>query len=407
MEIGNKLPAEKGKPKASPAKAADKVAKAAPPPPANVKVKADGKGHAMAGLTLNQIAQSINKADPGGILRLDEVVLVARASTGVFPIDYQTGGGWLRGRINIVWAKEGAGKSLLCYLTIAADQVINPNKYQVIIDIEGRLDREWITSLVPQPDKVVIIQPVTVEEAIDKAEAVIMGVDVSIVIFDSIAMLTTENELNSAAEKASVGGASNPIGKLMRKMTARLNELKRLNRHPAVILVNQVRHAIGQLWGNPEKQPGGNAPKFMSSMTLWLHSKNESEKSSQIVNWKATTCTLHKWTTKVLAVTSEYNVCTANVFDPGTGEIHYKPGDVYDWPLVKRELERLGLLVKDAKEGYNVMIYKEPKWFRVLSDVQDYYLAPENKLEYFKLKQALIEVALVKTHGIPPQPQPA
>jgi hypothetical protein len=157
--------------------------------------------------------------------------------------------------------------------------------------------------------------------------------------------------------------------------------------------------------GNPDNQPGGNAPRFMSSLTLWLRSKNESEKNSAITNWKNTTCVLHKWSTKVLNVQAEYLVCTANVYDPATGELHYRPGDIFEWPLVKQELDRLNLFVKctDERKGYLLMTFKEPRWYRIQDDLKDYFTAPENKLEYMQLKKALIDVATVKTHGIPPK----
>jgi len=390
MDIGNtKKPPKKAAPAPGPVKDEIKV-----PLP-----------HPSMAFSLSKIAEGINKNDPGGIACISDVIQVPRASTGVFAIDYQTGGGWLRGRVNIVWAKEGAGKSLLCYLTVAADQIVNPTKKQVIIDIEGRLDRDWVMSLIPHPENLIVITPTTVEDSIDKAEAVLMANDLSVLIFDSIAMLITENELQSEAGKAAVGGASNPIGKLMRKLTGRLNELKKLNRHPAVILVNQVRTKIGVMHGNPDHQPGGNAPRFMSSLTLWLRGKNQQEKGSSIVNWKETVCVLHKWSTKVLALEAEYLVCTANVYDKDTGELFYKPGDIYEWPLVKSELDRLGLFVKctDDRKGYLLMVFKEPRWYRVQDDMKTYFTAPENKLEYMQLKKALIEVATVKTHGIPPK----
>ncbi len=401
MELGG----GKKKPDPAPAakgKVAGKQARPLAPvtPPSGKVAEAPA---APKGMTLTQIAAKINKSDPGSLISLMDVPIIPRLSTGVFPIDYQTGGGWLRGRMNIVWAAEGHGKSLLCYLTIRADQLVNPTKKQVVIDIEGRLDREWIMSLVLYPDNVLILQPITVEEAIDKAEAIIMATDVSLLIFDSIAMLITENELESEAGKAAVGGASNSIGKLMRKMTGRLNDLKRAGRLPTVLLVNQVRNKIGQLHGNPNHQPGGYAPKFMSSLTLWLYSKTEEAKGDVIPHWRNTTCTLHKWSTKVLTKTSEYNVCIANVMDQETGLVMYRPGQIYDWPLVERELKRLDLLVPAEKNGYNLIIYAEPKWFRVLTEVKDYYLQPENEAEYANLKRILIEVALVRTHGIPAQ----
>jgi len=79
-------------------------------------------------LCMSDIAKAIQKSDPNGIGLVNSISLVARMSTGVFPIDYQTGGGWLAGRINILWAKEGAGKTLLTLLTIRADQILNPTK---------------------------------------------------------------------------------------------------------------------------------------------------------------------------------------------------------------------------------------------------------------------------------------
>lgn len=360
--------------------------------------------HQAMGLSLADVSKAINKQRPHTIAKLTDLDMVPRASTGVFPIDYQTGGGWIRGRINIVWSKEGGGKTLLTYLTIAADQVINPTKKQVIVDAEGRLDRSWLEQLVPIPENVLIIQTSVVEEIIDAVEMALMANDCSVLILDSLAIMVGENELESGGEKAAVGGVSNPVGKLMRKMTARLNQLRALNRYPAVILINQVRQKIGVMYGNPDHQPGGNAPRFMSSLTLWLHSKNEQEKGSAIVNWKATTCTLHKWTTRVLAMTSEYNVCVAPVVDRNTGEILYQPGEVYDWPIVLSELKRLGLFAKSATgKGWDLLIYEEPINYRVQEDLEKHFTDPEHKLEYLKLKATLIKIAGALTHGIPAQ----
>src|SRR5205085_12438808 len=53
------------------------------------------------------------------------------------------------------------------------------------------------------------------------------------------------------------------MSQALRKLTALLNKSK-----TCIIFINQLRHKIGVLYGNPETTPGGLALKFYASVRL-------------------------------------------------------------------------------------------------------------------------------------------
>ena len=68
----------------------------------------------------------------------------------------------------------------------------------------------------------------------------------------------------------------------MRKLTGIVNKSK-----TCVIFINQIRHKIGIMFGNPETTTGGNALKFYSSLRLEIRRKTQLKDGDQIIGNRA------------------------------------------------------------------------------------------------------------------------
>lgn len=271
-----------------------------------------------------------------------------RVPTGVFPFDLATGGGFPMGRVSIVYGPESSNKTNLALRAIAEAQRIYPDKSPVFVDVEYALDLKWARRLGVDTDRLIVVHPEYAEQAVDMTESFLYAHDVSVVVLDSIAALTTQNEIESSAEKASVGGASLLTGRLFKKTTVSFNRLRNQGvLPPAFIAINQIRHKIGVMYGNPETMPGGNAPKFASSMTVRVYGKNVVDKkiNPTMPAFKEVNIILQKWKVPILSVNATYTMLMLDV----NGR---KAGHVEDWNTISSYLKELDYLGKGEKGGW-------------------------------------------------------
>lgn len=177
---------------------------------------------------------------------------VPRIPTGILHLDIATGGGIPKGRNTIIYGPESSGKTNICLKIIANYQRLYPKETCVFVDIEGTYDVKWAKKLGVDVDSLVRLRPLTAEEAVDMVQAVLLAEDCGLVVVDSLAALITDNEAESEAAKAAVGGASAHIGKMVRKTTQALNKADMQGRSPTLIYVNQTRFKVGFVLGDPE-----------------------------------------------------------------------------------------------------------------------------------------------------------
>lgn len=268
-----------------------------------------------------------------------------RLPTGVFAFDLATGGGFPMGRVSIVFGVESSNKTNIVLKAIGNGQRMYPDKKAVFIDAENAYDPLWAAKMGVDTANLIVCNPEYAEQAVDMIQAFLYAEDVFAVVLDSIAALTTENEITSSAEKASVGGASLHIGKLFRKTVISFTSMRNQGlMPPAFIAVNQIRHKIGVMFGDPETMPGGNAPRFASSLTVRIYGKNEIDKKIHPVlpAFKKTSIIVRKWKVPILAVTGEFMM---QMID-GAGR---PAGYVEDWNTVSNYLKDLDYLSKGEK----------------------------------------------------------
>jgi recombination protein RecA len=268
-----------------------------------------------------------------------------RVPTGMFPLDLAMGGGFPRGKASIVFGPESSGKTNIVLLAIAQHQLLWPDKVCVFFDVEASFDPLWAKALGVDTDKLIVIRPSYAEQLVDMCESILYTDDCGIVAVDSLAALVTTQEMESSAEKANVGGAALAVGKLVRKTTLALGEAEKKGNFPTLLYINQIRHKIGVMYGNPETMPGGNAPQFQAAIRLRVYGKNltDSKVSSTMPVAKDTTFVMNKWKCPILSASGKFTMVTL----PHNG---LPAGFCDDFNTVAAYLKELSLFEKGPKD---------------------------------------------------------
>ncbi|AUR81122.1 RecA protein [Vibrio phage Ares1] len=316
-----------------------------------------------------------------------------RIPTGVFELDYITGGGVPRGRVSIFFGFESSNKTNLALLTAKNDMLLDKNlpvekrRKWLMVDIENSFDRTWAARLGIPLDQLIVVKPDYAEQSIDIIDAFMQAEDLSGIIIDSIAMLMPEAEAENSAERVQVGGNALIVTKLMRFLTRGLTSAAKNNRYPTVICINQIRHKIGVNFGNPETMAGGNAVRFQSGLTLRLNGKDKIIKAidPNMAVAKTTSAIVKKAKVPYLSANTELDLCMRN-FD------RYAIGQSMDHNFMLAQLKDLGWMERVGnKWQYAGETY----------DKQDHVIdAIYEDPDYLEtVKREIIKTRMIQIHG--------
>jgi len=210
----------------------------------------------------SQIERQFGK---GAIMKLGEgvaVVDVPTIPTGAISLDAALGvGGIPRGRVVEIYGPEASGKTTLTLHLIAEAQ--KQAGIAAFIDAEHALDPVYARKLGVNTDDLIISQPDTGEQALEIAEVLVRSGAVDIIVIDSVAALVPKAEIDGEMGDTHVGLQARLMSQALRKLTAIISKS-----HTSVIFINQIRHKIGVMFGNPETTTGGMALKFYASVRL-------------------------------------------------------------------------------------------------------------------------------------------
>jgi recombination protein RecA len=183
-------------------------------------------------------------------------------STGSLGLDIALGVmGLPRGRIVEIVGWESSGKS-----TIALNVIANAQKQGlkcVLVDAESAFDPEYADSLGVKLDEMQYCQPDYGEQALEIADRMILSGEIGVVVIDSVAALVPKAELEGEMGDSKMGLHAKLMSQACRKMVGSIAKTNCL-----CIFINQFRHKIGVMFGNPEVPTGGNALQFYSSIRL-------------------------------------------------------------------------------------------------------------------------------------------
>lgn len=282
-------------------------------------------------LSMDQVIKKINEAYGNGTIARSSrarALSVPRLETGIFALDYATGGGFALGRINGIFGLKSSGKTVVALKAIASSQrycrehlikmkqtgkklyrcqecgylgeekgIQCPDceeagfssllldfgdralecpeckRYNPMIsiycDAEGTWENYWAAKMGVNCHYVYVIRTDYAEQAIDISDTVLREGQCDLLVIDTLAHLIPSIEIEESSSKWQVGVQARLINKMLRKIVSAQNApgLDDDTR-PTAILLNQVRMKVGVLWGNPETRPGGMGQEFATSIDI-------------------------------------------------------------------------------------------------------------------------------------------
>lgn len=194
-------------------------------------------------------------------------------STGSVAIDVSIGiGGIPKGRFTEIYGPDGCGKTTL--LLNIGKEAVKAGERVLYIDTENSLDYAYAAEIMGKYMKTdkefLIIQPLSAEDSFELAfEGMEAGY--TCILFDSVAALSPEKELQEDMSKQQIGLAPRLTSKFLRKV---IHKVK--NSEIAFVYTNQVRATIGsyfKVWSTP----AGYALKHYTSVRIYLSKSNDIE----------------------------------------------------------------------------------------------------------------------------------
>jgi len=232
---------------------------------------------------LDQVIEKIKKEtkDPNAIMRLGDskkkIKDIEVISTGSLGLNTATGiGGVPKGRIVEVYGPESSGKTTLTLHIIAEAQKTGGNA--AFIDVEHALDPIYAEKIGVDRQNLLISQPDNGEQALEITESLIRSCKLDVLVIDSVAALVPKAEIEGTMGDSHMGLQARLMSQAMRKLTGIVSKSK-----TCVIFINQIRHKIGIVFGNPETTTGGNALKFYASLRLEIRRKSQIKDGDSIV----------------------------------------------------------------------------------------------------------------------------
>ena len=225
---------------------------------------------------INQIKERFGD---GSIMKLGEAkkMEVDSVPTGCLSLDLALGvGGMPRGRIIEIFGPEASGKTTLAQHVVAEMQ--KAGGIAAFIDAEHALDPEYALKIGVNIDDLLISQPDTGEQALEIVETLVRSGGVDVIVVDSVAALVPKAEIEGEMGDSHMGLQARLMSQALRKLTGIISKTKTV-----LIFINQIRHKIGIVFGNPETTTGGMALKFYSSIRVEVRRAAQIKQGDQII----------------------------------------------------------------------------------------------------------------------------
>jgi len=225
------------------------------------------------------IAQIKQRFGEGSIMRLGDAkaLHVESISTGCLSLDLALGvGGVPRGRVIEIYGPESSGKTTLAQHIVAETQKIGG--VAAFIDAEHALDPDYAEKIGVNIEELFISQPDNGEQALEIVDTLVRSSAVDVIVVDSVAALTPKAEIEGDMGDHHMGLQARLMSQALRKLAGITSKS-----NTTVIFINQIRHKIGVMFGNPETTSGGNALKFYSSVRIEVRRSAQIKQGEQIV----------------------------------------------------------------------------------------------------------------------------
>lgn len=199
-----------------------------------------------------------------------------------------TGFGYARGRFIELSGENSSGKTTTATLMLIESQRAYPDELIGFIDIEHAINLEYaqILGLDISPERFILSQPSSAEEAFEILGAFSESGLFSAICFDSIGALVTQDQLDKGMDENTIGS----VGRLIGKSISRIN-IAACASNTTIIWINQIRTKIS-LFGSSETVAGGRALPFFHSTRIKIKKINvimvKDKPVGQVVKYEVT-----------------------------------------------------------------------------------------------------------------------
>jgi recombination protein RecA len=199
-------------------------------------------------------------------------------SSGCEILNCVIGGGWPLGRIANIVGDRSTGKTLLAIEAMANFCAQFPDGQAVYCETEAAFDDDYAEALGLNMKRIQRDECTTVEELFDNLVAFIAKVGAEgqgLYIVDSLDALSDKAEQERGIADSTYG-ASKPkqLGQLFRRLAKPLEQSG-----VCVMIISQVRDAIGVAFGEKHTRSGGKALDFYASQIVWLANMGQIKKT--------------------------------------------------------------------------------------------------------------------------------
>jgi recombination protein RecA len=186
--------------------------------------------------------------------------LIETTSSGSLMLDIALGnGGFPKGRVIELFGAESSGKTLIA--TKAMAEVQKAGGICALIDAENAFDPAFARKLGLEPDELIVSQPETMEQSLEVMIALVESGGIDMIVLDSVAALVPKAELEAEVGKATMALQARILSPFLRRLIGAANK-----NNCTCVFINQIRDAVGVMYGDPTTTPGGKALKFYASV---------------------------------------------------------------------------------------------------------------------------------------------
>lgn len=178
--------------------------------------------------------------------------------------------------VNLVGDKQ-LGKSLLCLEAIMYAYYKLRKNYDIKFiynDTEAALNTENAVQIGFPMNAIDFRQSPTIEHWYNDLNKEIEGsdnYDLLIYVLDSLDAISTEEELEQDFNQKSYGMIKQKkLGELFRKLTQKIDK-----KNVLLLVVSQIRDAIGVTFGETKRRSGGKSLDFYAYQIIWLYNKGQ------------------------------------------------------------------------------------------------------------------------------------
>lgn len=183
-----------------------------------------------------------------------------------------SGGGLPIGKVSIVSGNEDSGKTSIVLETIGLAMKNDPDFVALWLESESSISNEQIEMFGIDPDRFVYL-PLeakgAAEVAVDRMTSYLQTGTINLICINSIKCLTPSVEFEKDMSSQTIGTQARFMSKLMRKVTALVDEHK-----VAFVMTNHLTTNIGVMHGDPLVQACGRAVRYASMLTLDFRKKS-------------------------------------------------------------------------------------------------------------------------------------